>query len=316
MPGSAELDALVGRLLNKAPASRLTADETLGTLMQLRPKLPPRSVRSLLFMETLVLSGRGADDSIHRAETLQLPPQRAPVSDPGACPGPASGPDPGPGAAQSVALPSLLNEMDQLDLELERTSQRMVRLVLALIKRRWSSRPPSEIAQKSAQLEACEKAEEELGLRVALLRDEAEKQAQVGEARRQELHGQMLRVREQIEAAAQAEGPARVQAERALRDSLLDIERLYAAVKFDGEAAGQLSKLRPRQQELRSEIQRIRRELGAMVLRRCKIDSRPNYDRTIQVAARGLEKVLADYDRLCSTLTLLLGRLPVTAPLD
>jgi hypothetical protein len=97
-----------------------------------------------------------------------------------------------------------------------------------------------------------------------------------------------------------------------LRDALLEIERLYAAVKFDGEAAGQLSQLRPRQQELRSEIQRTRRELGALVLRRCKIDSRPNYDRTIQVAARGLEKVLADYDRLCSTMTLLLGRLMAT----
>ena len=321
-----ELDALVARLLNKAPASRLTADETLGTLMQLRPRLPPRSVRSLLLMETLVLAGR--EDPIHRAETLLLPQRGAQLSDPASRSAPAASPAPeapspmpssmpssipsGPGPA--AALP-LLGEMDQLDLELERTSQQLVRLVLALIKRRWPSRPPPEIAQKCAHLDACEKADEDLGLRLALLRDEAEKQAQVGEARRQELHDQMLRVREQIEAAGQAEGPARVQAERALRDALLEIERLYAAVKFDGEAAGQLSQLRPRQQELRSEIQRTRRELGALVLRRCKIDSRPNYDRTIQVAARGLEKVLADYDRLCSTMTLLLGRLSTTPPI-
>lgn len=271
-----ELDALVSRLLGKVASGRPTAEEALATLQQLRAQQPPRPVRCLLVLDALV---RGA-----------VPLERTPA---------AESTIERTGAAAELELPPILCELEQVEHELERTSQQLLRQILALVKRRWPYRPPSEIADQQRLLSSSEEAAEELGLRLALLNDEADKEAERSEARQEELRAQMRRVHEQLTTAP---------AERPLREVQLAFERAYDAVTFDGPATSALARLRPRLQELRSEIQRRRRDIGALVLRRCKVDSRPSYDRTIQVAVRGLEKALAEVDRLSTTLARLLAR--------
>ena len=285
-----ELDQLVARLLSKSVATRPTAGEVLNILMQVRPRLPPRSIRSLLLMETLVLAGRQAGGAVHSAETLELPPERSDL-------------------LQTLELPPLLYEMDQVDIEMERSSQQLFRLVTALIRRRWPQRPPTEIAKQCEHLSACEKAEEEIGMQVALMRDDAEREAQQSEDRRREVQAQMIRLREQMTASVPPSGKEM----QRLRDALLDLERAHAATAQEGSAACELSKMRPRMQELRSEIQRSRRELAALVIKRCRTDTKARNDKTALVACQGLEKVAADFDRLCRTMTLLLERLPATS---
>jgi hypothetical protein len=280
----AALDDLVARLLSKSPKERPTAEETANALMELRPHLPPRSLRSLLMMETRILGTRGS--SMHQADTLLLLADRSELR-------------------RALELP-LLGEVDQLDFEMDRSSQRLHRLTVALIKRRWTQRPPVEILRLYKALADAEKAEEDLGVRMALLRAEVEKDMQQADNARAQIHAEILATRELLSAPT----PPRKTQQRALTSSMLALERAYAEVAPSGEAERALTAERPRLYELRSEIQRLRRALAEGVIKRCLQESRTNPDRTLKTACRSLEKALREFAHLCDAMQVLLERMP------
>ncbi|HRI52090.1 MAG TPA: protein kinase [Pseudomonadota bacterium] len=288
------LDELVARLVSKAPEARPTAEEATNLLMQLRPSLPPRSVRSVLVAETLVLANRAQRGSLYDADTLLLSPDR-------------------PDLLRTLELPPLLREVDRIDFELERSSQQLYRLCMALIGRRWPRRPPTELLQQCRLLHDCGKAEEELGLQLALLTDRAETAEQEAVARRAEIHGRMMAVREELSERA----PRGKTQQRRLHESILTLERAYADVKVDPSAARELSQHRPRMQKLRGELQRGRRELAGRVLKRCAQDLKDlkdpklRDDATMKAACLALDKALRDFDHLASAMTVLLHRFPI-----
>ncbi len=285
------LDQLVARLLSKQPEARPTAKETTNLLMQLRPSLPPRSVRSVLVAETVVLASRGQRGSLYDAETLLLAPDR-------------------PDLLRTLELPPLLREVDRIDFELERSSQQLYRLCMALIRRRWPRRPPTELAQQCRLLYDRGKAEEELGLQLALLTDRAETAEQEAVARRAEIHGRMMAVREELSERA----PRGKTQQRRLHDTILALERAYAEVAVDATANRELSQQRPRLHQLRAELQKGRRELAARVLKRCAQDPKSRDDATVQAACLALDKAMRDFDHLASAMTVLLHRLPLGGP--
>lgn len=286
----AALDQLVARLVSKAPEARPTAEESTNLLMQLRPSLPPRSVRSVLVAETLVLASRAQRGSLYDADTLLLSPDR-------------------PDLMRTLELPPLLREVDRIDFELERSGQQLYRLCMALISRRWPRRPPTELVQQCRLLLDCGKAEEELGLQLALLTDRAETAEQEAVARRAEIHGRMMAVREELSERA----PRSKTQQRRLHDSILALERAYAEVKVDPSATRELAQQRPRMHQLRGELQRGRRELAARVLKRCAQDLKLREDATMKAACLALDKALRDFDHLASSMTVLLHRFPILA---
>jgi ElaB/YqjD/DUF883 family membrane-anchored ribosome-binding protein len=261
--------------------------------MQLRPHLPPRSVRSALVAETLVMVNGPRTGSLYNAETLLLAPDR-------------------PDLMRTLELPPLLREVDQLDFEMERSSQQLYRLAMALLNRRWPRRPPAALGAQCQHLADCTKAEEELGLQLALLSDRAETAEQEAAARRARIHTQMMAVREEL-----TEHPGASAAQAApLYDTIAQLERSYAEVVADGTAAHQLSQLRPRMQALRSEIQRSRRELAALVRKHCIEDPKSLADATISAACEALDKALREFDNLCGSMTVLLQRFATLAGSD
>jgi serine/threonine protein kinase len=296
-----ELDLLVARLLAKVPGERPSAEDAASLLMQIRPLLPPRSVRSLLVLETLVLGVQGGKDTLHDASTLILSADGVEL--------PRS-----PALPLGSGSPSLLHEMDQLDFEMERSSRQIHRLAMALIRRRWPQRsatpqrsgPPAELLRQYQAIAESEQAEVDLGVRMALLRSEAEKDAQQADSRRAEIHAEMLAVREEL---AHAPAPRKTQ-QKALTKCLLDLERAYAEVAPEGTAVRELSRHRARLHELQSEIQQKRRALAVMVLKRCSGDVKVSSDSTLKAACRGMEKALREFDRLDDAMKLLLERLP------
>lgn len=281
------LDQLVAQLVSKAAADRPSAQETTNLLMQLRPNLPPRSVRSMLVAETMVLGSRPQRGSLFDAETLLLAPDR-------------------PDLLRTLELPPLLREVDQIDFELERSSQQLHRLCMALIARRWPRRPPTDLMQQCQYLLERGKVEEELGLQLALLTDQAETAEQEAVARQAEIHGQMMAVREELTERL----PRSKTLQKRLHETILTLERAYADVAVDTTASKELSQKRPQLHELRGQIQRGRRELSAMVLKRCAQDSKMRVDATMKAACLALDKALRDFDHLASSMTVLLKRLP------
>jgi chromosome segregation ATPase len=187
---------------------------------------------------------------------------------------------------------------------MERSSQQLYRLSMALISRRWPSRPPAELTKQCQHLEDCSKAEEEQGLQLALLKDRVETAEQKVATRRAEIHAQMMAVREELVEHA----PVNPAHQRRLHDRILTLERSYAEVAIDDTAARELSQQRPRLQELRSEIQRSRRELAALVRKLCVQDAKSRADATIKAACDALDKAVREFDNLCSSMTVLLER--------
>jgi serine/threonine protein kinase len=288
----ADLDALGTALLQKDPAQRPSAQETINQLMQIRPRLPPRSARSLALSATMAARDPRPPSTLHSAETLLLSTRRSAL-------------------LQTLEMQSLLREMDEIDLDLERTSQQIHRLVTALVRRRWPRGAPSEIARQLLHLKKCETTEEELGVRQALLREESEREERDSDARRAHIHRDILALRDRLTEEVPPGDPQRI----ALYQQLAALELAYAAIVPERRVESELSQLHLRLHELRSEIQRNRRDLATAVLSELMGALAASPDSTLAAACQGLDQCLREFDRLCMAMTVLMKRMPDRAPL-
>lgn len=280
----AELDALVAALLDKDPARRPTAEQTVQRLEELRPRLPPRSVRGMLVAQTCVLGapdpGAARAPAGSGAATVLLPP-----------------------GARTVALQPLLRELDRAEDEVVQSSQRLFESCLALAQPLWPehsrSRRPAVVTRLFQQVAECQRAEEGLELERALLQEQLEQERERRQRRRAELHGQIL----SLSSSLQFIRGLSAKDKAVMRSSLLELEREHTALSQDGEATGQLVQLQARLQELRSELHRARRKLAAAVLQAARAAG------PAPGAGREIEKALEQLDGAEAALGLLLSRL-------
>ncbi|HMU39385.1 MAG TPA: protein kinase [Pseudomonadota bacterium] len=149
-----ELDALVAQLLDKNPERRPSAKKTTEILVALRPKLPQRSVQSLLYMNTKILSQPGPQATIILNEV---------------------------GRIQQI-----INDVDALDSILAQTSTQLAKRTRTVIRKLWHDTPPSEIGRLLSDVKKLETHEEDTAVQVALRREE------IHQARRDALRQQAI----------------------------------------------------------------------------------------------------------------------------
>ena len=305
-----ELEDLVARLLQKPPRLRPTAEQTASELMAIRPRLPPRSARSIQFLQTYVLGERGQPGatgaaSVHEAQTYVLDKNR-------------------PELARTLQFQPILRELDQVESELELTGAQLAGQAEALFRKRWPqpSEIPAELARTHAELSDAEKAEEDQGVHLAILREQVAEQQEARRARRAALHRELLDLR----AIVRAEKNRESDQHRERVATLIDMERAYAAPADKSPESDQLAHDQPRLQAARDKVQRMRQAFAEQVLRACprrpQDPSEPGpgpgqgqgqtqaANQGIEQLRRTLEAALQKYVRGRATLSTLIERLP------
>ena len=289
----AALDELLAKLLAKEPAERPTAAATVERLMQIRPQLPPRSLRSLLALQTMVLNESQQGRALHGAQTYVLPYNR-------------------PGGARSAVLQSTLHELDQLESALQRVSAQLGKHALALLRKRWPrgslpSAPPNllELVQTVATAEG---QEEEHGVQLALLREQVRAEQQQAEGHKEQLHLRLIAQRE----AMRARPPETVPARKVQEDAVAALERACLTAVPHSAAAAELPAAQLQLQQLQATVHALRRQLAGQTLRAYLTDlaARGAGDAIQDAVFSQLETTLAEFDEQSAAVTLIADKLP------
>ncbi len=286
----AALDALVAKMLAKEPRHRPPAEHVVTELMNLRPELPPRSIRSILAQQTVVLNQKTELLNLHNQRTVLLDPKCQPQ-------------------AITLRLQPQLFQLDELYAELESVSAALHRSSLTMMKKCWGQEIPEELKQLLQHIARCEAAEEELGLQLALLCAQESEDQQRSGVRKAALHQQILAKSEALNRLPPSSSAER----RMLAQQILAIERLYAKPEPPGEAALKLAANRPRIEELRTEIHRSRRKLAVSILHvyRLSLGTLGSKGRpALQDLTRELENALDKFDEQTAKVLKLIEYLP------
>jgi serine/threonine protein kinase len=312
IPG--DLDRLVLRLLDKDPARRPTAAEAVTQLEHIRSQLPPRSLRSLLLAQTMILPPGDPGRLFLQQRTMLFLRERAGDGS-GAMVGAENQPDGARGTAQkatvlmsqkaTVVLPQVLQEIDNAEAQLERIAEALLLRTRELGERIFPSGWPREALALRGKLDEISEAEGRLGMMQALLKDRIDEDQRTVQQRREELRHQIIDLSERL----QLEALLAQSEEQAIRDALLDRERAFAEADRSGDSSmvQALDKVVTQLQELRAEWRRVLGELAAEVLRgRCPPPARPE--------RKAVEVLLTQFDAAAAMLSLLPA--PGTRPGD
>ncbi len=281
------LDKLVAQLLAKDPAERPTAAAAVERLMQIQPQLPARSLRSLMALQTMLLSESQQGQALHGAPTYVLPYNR-------------------PGTRSAALLPAL-HELDQLESELQRVSGQLGKQALALLRKRWPRgalpSAPQSLLELAQRVTAAEVKEEEHGLQLALLREQVQTEQRRAEGRRADLHRRLFAQREAMKKVPPPPGGA---------EALAALEREYLAATPTSAAATRLRAAQAELQTLQAAVHALRRQLAGQTLRAYLTDvaARGGSDPAKDAAYRQLEETLAQFDQQTAAVTLVAEKLP------
>lgn len=290
----AALEELLLRLLAKEPAARPTAAETVERLMQIQPQLAPRSLRSLVALQTMILNESQKGLALHAAQTYVLPYNR-----PGQ-----------PGLVRSAELLPTLHELDQLESDLQRVSGLLAKQALALLRKRWPRgalpAAPTGLLEVAQRVGAAEVKEEEHGLHLALLREQVQAEQQRIEGRRAELHRRLIAQRDVMR-----QGPATAEVAARQEEALAALEREYLTALPTSTAATKLHAAQAELQELQAAVHALRRQLAGQTLRAYLTDvaARGGADGVQEAAYRQLEETLALFDQQTAAVTLVAEKL-------
>jgi serine/threonine protein kinase len=324
----AALDDLVASLLAKDPAQRPDAAATLDALMEIRPQLVPRSLRSLLAVQTMVLSESQQGLLLHGAPTFVLPSDRPrlPLI-----------------AARNAALQQTLHVLpvlDELESELQRVSAQLGKQALALLRKRWprgvlpgAPAPLLELAQRTG---AAEQEEETYGVQVALLREQVHAEQRRAEQHRFDLQRRLVAARDATRAQARPAGtqePLTLPGDELLEEPIVefldeptseftgDIVELEAIEReclqpppnpaLD-RLAHKLHEAQSHLQELQAVMHALRRQLAGQTLHTYLTDvaARGGADAVQDAAYHQLESTLARFDEQTAAVTLVCEKLP------
>jgi hypothetical protein len=283
------LDELVAKLLSKEPAERPTAAQTVERLMQLRPQLPPRSLRSLLALQTMVLSQSQQGLALHGAQTYVLPHNR-------------------PGAS-GARLHSTLHQLDELESGLQRVSAQLGKQALALLRRRWPRgvlpAAPAALHELAQRVGEAEVQEEEHGMQLALLREEVHAEQQRAEGRHAQLHSRLLAEREALRAAPAAD-------RKRHEEAVVALERECLSAVPQSLLTSKLPTAQLELQQLQATVHTLRRQLAGQTLRAYLTDvaARGGAEAAQDAAYRQLETTLGQFDQQTAAVTLIAEQLP------
>ena len=283
------LEDLAAALIAKDPKQRPTGAQTVARLMGLRPQLPPRSLRGVLALRTQVLAASQVGQALQAAQTFVLPYNR-------------------PDFAQTAQLQSVLRQLDEVEDQIARLGEQLVQRSEVLHKKRWPSGLPDVLTQIQQQIHALEQQEEELGLQLALLREEAALQERREQGRRDDLFRRLLAQRE----IAHARPASTPEEKRIQEEAVLALERAYHQPAVLTEAAHKLAAEQAKWQSQREELSSLRRQLAGQTLRCFLLDlrSRGAAEPGQQVAYEALEQALQTFDEQSAAVTVLCAQLP------
>ena len=294
-----ELDALTAQLLDKDPARRPTAAETVQRLEQIKSLIPARSVATLR-EHTQAASGRSTDSgSFGGSRTLILgPEQRTGESMQGAVtlvlPIEASGASAKTTGAHAVFAETVKrDEIDALSAELGSSVGKLAEEVEQLGQRLWPTVWPEEAQALRRHITESERAEEVRGMRLAVLEEQLQLQRQRLDARRQELRQEILSLSEKLQLDKAMSEDER----KKLSKSIEARERSLAAVLQSAPTSPEpeMDVMRRQIRELRQEIQDSWVKLAKLVL-----GATPPQ----QLSARiGVEQILGEIDAARAMLT-------------
>ena len=249
----------------------------------------PRSLRGVLALRTQVLAASQVGQALQAAQTFVLPYNR-------------------PDFAQTAQLQSVLRQLDEVEDQIARLGEQLVQRSEVLHKKRWPSGLPDVLTQIQQQIHALEQQEEELGLQLALLREEAALQERREQGRRDDLFRRLLAQRE-IARARPAQTP---EEKRIQEEAVLALERAYHQPAVLTEAAHKLAAEQAKWQSQREELSSLRRQLAGQTLRCFLLDlrSRGAAEPGQQVAYEALEQALQTFDEQSAAVTVLCAQLP------
>lgn len=262
-----ELDQLIARLLHKEPSSRPSAAQLLESLSSIRPKLPPRSLQSILYMNTKVLSRIGTS-GVQSEEDV--------------------------GKAQKLA-----GELDSLESLVAQASEQLAKRIRVVIRRLWSAGVPGEIESTAKAVAQLEIAEENAAVQVALRREELRQVRLAANAQEAARRERYLILREQERASPRAAA--------AIQDEIAALEREGAAAaasvaSFNIE--GELQKLDSLRAQLHEQRRQLAERILRAASRRggAELPDQAQMLRTLEAALQQLESVSQAYEDVNNSL--------------
>ncbi|MFO0579568.1 MAG: protein kinase [Polyangia bacterium] len=258
-----ELDELVAQLLEKVPARRPGAAETVQRLEMIRTQLPSRAAAAVHAVgeggarsdgtrewrdnATLILApDQRGTDQIQGATTMILPAAAAAME------------------VTALSEPAKLSEIDALQAELAAAVARLGEHVDPLAAVAWPSGWPIEAQALRQRLADLDLAEETRGLRVAMLQDQMTQQQGRVDRERQELRQQILALSDRYQIDRALSDADRKQIQRSIEDK----ERQLAVVLQGAPTSPEpeLNQLRRELWELRLDARRGWQQLALMAL--------------------------------------------------
>ena len=263
-----ELDELTHQLLSKDPSKRPTAAQTVRHLEHIRAIMPTRTRPGRLHEQptqqvatvrgtaswnghrTLVLGpeSRG-EQQLQGATTLVLPALVVEMARL---------------AEGQPADPAKLGEIDALVGEIETAVAHLADHVDVLARQVWPSEWPAESRSLREHLTDCENAEEQRGLRVAVLQEQLQHQMGRLHQQRQELHQQILGLSERLQLDRSLGETERQKLQRSIEEKERALGAVLQSAPTSPEPA--LNHLRRELHELRESSCRSWQELARQVL--------------------------------------------------
>ena len=304
VPIAAELDALAAQLLEKDPGKRPNAVETVMRLEQIQSLTPTRaahtkrlegniadqtgeheSIQPQVFdgSHTLILgpSQRG-DSQLQGAATMVLPTASAPLA----------------GLVQNlIADPAKRAEIEALESELDITCVRLAEQVEKLAAEVWPQLWPPEALALRSFLGDTQKAEEQRGLRLAMLQEQSQQQMQRLDQQRQALRQRILTLSERLQLETGLSEDERQLLVRSIEESERSLAAVFQTAPTSPEP--EMLALRRQMRELQSDARRGWSDLARMVT----IAAPPTQHQ--QATCRNIEQLQQQIEAAKAMLTLL-----------
>lgn len=271
------LDSLVAQLLGKEPQARPSAAAVTEQLMAIRPRLPPRSLQSILFMQTKLLSRPGTGN-------LEQPDEDS--------------------AAVLITAQPVLHELDSLESLLSQAGEGLAKQTRVVLRRLWAGKLPATVDAQRQLVSELEGAEESAGVQIALLQEALDRDRQAALLREAEQRERYMALREQELAAPDD------RAATAARQAMAKLEETGQAVAPRAAPAVELENGRRRLQSLRSRLYEQRRQLARAVLDAAATTSSALSPeqlallKSLEAASQNLESAFNAYHELGSNLSL------------
>jgi serine/threonine-protein kinase len=258
-----ELDELVAQLLEKVPARRPGAAETVQRLELIRTQLPSRAASAVHAISDSGARSEGTREWRDNATLILSPDQRGTDQIQGA----TTMILPAAAAAMEVSAlsePAKLSEIDALQAELAAAVARLGEQVDRLAATIWPAGWPPEAQGLRQRLSDVELAEETRGLRVAMLQDQMTQQQGRVDRERQELRQQILALSDRFQIDRTLSDADRKHIQRSIEDK----ERQLAVVLQGAPTSPEpeLNQLRREVWELRLDARRGWQQLALMAL--------------------------------------------------